>query len=164
MNVRWRRLQRGPTLSQRVLLSGSSRGGRAWLETTGARLVQAWMDQGEAAPPWRRLALAQRRHLRSLPHWRPALPLLSFPLGKVCSAPETYVESQSPTCWSVWRLRLAINARSHVWLLARTFWFVTKSWSVAPMCPAFLLGANTDGLHAIRKISSRSKARAQGVL
>jgi hypothetical protein len=32
------------------------------------------------------------------------------------------------------------------------------------MCPAFLLGANTDGLHAIRKISSRSKARAQGAL
>jgi hypothetical protein len=48
--------------------------------------------------------------------------------------------------------------------LARTFWFVTKSWSVAPMCPAFLLGANTDGLHAIRKINSRSLARAQGAL
>jgi hypothetical protein len=32
------------------------------------------------------------------------------------------------------------------------------------MCPAYLLGANTDGLHAIRKISSRSKARAQGAL
>jgi hypothetical protein len=47
-------------------------------------------------------------------------------------------------------------------LLARTFWLVSQSWSVAPMCPAFLLGANTDGLHAIRKISSRSKARAQG--
>lgn len=27
-----------------------------------------------------------------------------------------------------------------------------------------LLGANTDGLHAIRKISSRSKARARGAL
>ena len=48
--------------------------------------------------------------------------------------------------------------------LARTFLLVTKSWSVAPMCPAFLLGANTDGLHAIRKISSRSKARARGAL
>jgi hypothetical protein len=32
------------------------------------------------------------------------------------------------------------------------------------MCPAFLLGANTDGLHAIRKINSRSLARAQGAL
>jgi hypothetical protein len=30
------------------------------------------------------------------------------------------------------------------------------------MCPAFFLGANTNGLHAIRKISSRSKARAKG--
>lgn len=48
--------------------------------------------------------------------------------------------------------------------LARTFWSVSQSWSVAPMCPAFLLGANTDRLHAIRKISSRSKARARGAL
>jgi hypothetical protein len=40
--------------------------------------------------------------------------------------------------------------------LARAFGVVMKSWSVAPMCPACLLGANTDGLHAIRKISSRS--------
>jgi len=48
--------------------------------------------------------------------------------------------------------------------LARTIWLVSQSWSVAPMCSAFLLGANTDGLHAIRKISSRSKARARGAL
>jgi hypothetical protein len=49
-------------------------------------------------------------------------------------------------------------------LLARAFWFGTPCWSVVPMCPAFLLDANADGLHAIRKISSRSKARARGAL
>lgn len=49
-------------------------------------------------------------------------------------------------------------------LLARTFSIVMQSWSVAPMCPACLLGANTDGLHAIREISSRSKARARGAM
>jgi hypothetical protein len=44
--------------------------------------------------------------------------------------------------------------------VGKDFYIVMKSWSVAPMCPACLLGANTDGLHAIREISSRSKARA----
>jgi hypothetical protein len=45
--------------------------------------------------------------------------------------------------------------------LARVFWLGSQSWSVAPMCPAFLLGANTDGLHAIRKVNSLSLARAR---
>ena len=49
-------------------------------------------------------------------------------------------------------------------LLARTSFIVMQCWSVAPMCPACLLGANTDGLHAIREISSRSLARARSAL
>ena len=32
----------------------------------------------------------------------------------------------------------------------------SQSWSVAPMCPAFLLGANTDRLHAMRKVDART--------
>jgi hypothetical protein len=42
--------------------------------------------------------------------------------------------------------------------------FLIKSsyWSGAPVCTACLCGANTTGLHALRQISSLSKARAQG--
>ena len=40
----------------------------------------------------------------------------------------------------------------------------SQRWSVAPMCPAFLLGANTDGLHAIRKANSLSLARARSAI
>jgi hypothetical protein len=48
--------------------------------------------------------------------------------------------------------------------VGKDFCIVMKSCLVVPMCPACLLGANTDGLHAIREISSRSKARARGAL
>jgi hypothetical protein len=40
--------------------------------------------------------------------------------------------------------------------------FKSSSWSGAPVCTTCLRDANTAGLHALRKISSLSKARALG--
>ena len=49
-------------------------------------------------------------------------------------------------------------------LLARTFCVIMEFWSDAPICRACLLGANTDDLHALRKISSRPIARTRSVM